>query len=119
MAGRPSNRGVRARRQARITGCVGFVLAACLPIVLFGRTITTIAQAFRFDLTYLLTGWSPWVLMGLGLLCFIPVALDEIRDRRFYRNGSGAWAGWGVTLYLLGFALATQVTQIAGSLGSG
>jgi hypothetical protein len=25
----------------------------------------------------------------------------------------GAWFGWGVTLYLLGFALATQVAQIA------
>jgi hypothetical protein len=29
-----------------------------------------------------------------------------------HRPGTGAWAGWGVTLYLLGFALATQVAQI-------
>jgi hypothetical protein len=43
------------------------------------------------------------------------VAASHLRDpdRRFARRGTNAWAGWGVTLYLLGFALATQVAQIA------
>ena len=39
------------------------------------------------------------------------------RDRRFYGPGSAAWVGWGISLYLLGFGLATQVAQIADSLG--
>ena len=47
-------------------------------------------------------------------MCFVIVAVVDLRDRdrRFYGPGSGAWAGWGITLYLLGFALATQVAQI-------
>ena len=30
----------------------------------------------------------------------------------------GAWLGWAITLYLLGFALATQVAQIADGLSA-
>ena len=53
---------------------------------------------------------------GLGLLCAIPVAVAHWRDRegRFYSTGSAAWSGWGVTLYVLGFGLASQVAQIHG-----
>ena len=40
------------------------------------------------------------------------------RERRFYGRAMGAWYGWGVTLYLLGFALATQVAQIADGLSA-
>ena len=43
-------------------------------------------------------------------------AIEALRDpdRRFVRRGTNAWWGWGVSLYLLGFMLATQVQQIAG-----
>ena len=51
----------------------GFVGAAALPIVLWHRVIADIASEFRLDAKYLITGWSPWVLMALGLLCFVPV----------------------------------------------
>jgi len=120
MAGRPLGRDERLRRRARRTGAVGVLAAALLPVVLFGRVIGEIASNFRLEFSYLVTGWAPWVLMGLGLLCAIPVAVNDLRnrDRRFYTPGSGAWAGWGVTLYLLGFALATQVSQITDSLSS-
>lgn len=120
MAGRPLGRDELARRRARRVGAVGVLAAALLPVVLFGRVIADIAAAFRFEFSYLVTGWSPWVLMALGLLCAIPIAIHDLRDRerRFYSPGTGAWAGWGVTLYLLGFALATQVSQIADSLSS-
>ena len=58
--------------------------------------------------------------MGLGLACALPPTLERRRDRerRFYRRGTGAWYGWGVTLYILGFALATQVAQIADGLSA-
>jgi hypothetical protein len=121
MAGRPLGRDELARRRARRVGAAGFLIALVLPVILFGRVIGAIASSFRFELSYLVTGWAPWVLMALGLACAIPIAVADWRDRehRFYRPGTGAWAGWGVTLYLLGFALATQVSQIAASLSSG
>ena len=61
------------RRRARRVGAVGFAGAAALPIVLWHRVIADIAGEFRLDAQYLITGWSPWVLMALGLLCFVPV----------------------------------------------
>jgi hypothetical protein len=106
------------RRRARRFGAAAFVVAVALPVALWHRTVTAIAGDFRLELDYLVTGWSPWVLMGLGLVCFVPVALRDWRDpaRRFHARGTGAWSGWGVTLYLLGFLLATQVGQIADAL---
>ena len=105
---------------ARRSGPVVFVAAAALPVVLWHRVIADIASQFRLEPTYLLTGWTCWALMALGLLCLVPAALADWRDRRrrFYRRGTGAWYGWGITLYLLGFALATQVAQIADGLSA-
>jgi heme/copper-type cytochrome/quinol oxidase subunit 1 len=120
MASRRAAAEQARRRQARRVGAAGFVTAVALPIVLWHRVIGDIASEFRIDARYLVTGWSPWVLMVLGLCCFIPVVLADWRDRdrRFYRAGTGAWFGWGITLYLLGFALATQVAQIADGLSA-
>jgi len=108
----------RARRRARRVGAAGFLLAAVLPVVLWHRVIGGIASEFRLDLRYLVTGWAPWVLMLMGRGCFVAVMARDWRapDRRFYAPGSGALMGWGVTLYLLGFLLATQVAQIVGEL---
>lgn len=108
-------REILARRRARHTGVVGFLAALALPVVLWHDVIADIASQFTFDLRYLVTGWSPWVLMVLGLTCLATAGVIDWRqrDRRFYGPGSAAWVGWGVSLYLLGFGLATQVAQIA------
>jgi hypothetical protein len=105
---------------ARRSGPVVFLGAVALPAVLWHRVVADIASQFRLEPTYLLTGWTCWVLMGLGLLCLVPPAVVDWRDRerRFYRRGTGAWYGWGVTLYVLGFALASQVAQIADGLSA-
>ena len=102
------------RRAVRVSAAL-LLGAICLPILLWHDVVIDIASVFRLDWRYLLMGWTPWVLMTLGLVCFIPVGVSHLRDpdRRFARRGTNAWAGWGVTLYLLGFALATQVAQIA------
>jgi hypothetical protein len=105
---------------ARRSGPVVFVAAAALPVVLWHRVVADIASQFRLDPAYLLTGWSCWALVALGLACLVAAGLHEWRDRerRLYRCRAGAWFGWGVTLYLLGFALATQVAQIADGLSA-
>src|SRR3954469_17011379 len=108
-----------SRRQARRTGAVGFTAALALPILLWHRVIAAIASEFHLDVRYLVAGWAPWVLMALGLVCLAVAGFIDWRERarRFYGPGSAAWVGWGLSLYLLGFALATQVAQIAESLG--
>jgi hypothetical protein len=118
-AGSRLQREQAARRRARRTGAIGFALALALPVALWHRTVAAIASEFRLDARYLITGWAPWALMALGLLCLAIAGIIDwrTRDRRFYGPGSAAWVGWGISLYLLGFGLATQVAQIADSLG--
>jgi hypothetical protein len=108
-----------ARRRARRTGALGFLGALALPILLWHRVIAAIASEFHLDVRYLVAGWAPWALMAMGLLCLAVAGVIDWRERerRFYGPGSAAWVGWGLSLYILGFALATQVAQIADSLG--
>ncbi|HEX3319011.1 MAG TPA: hypothetical protein VHR88_13395 [Solirubrobacteraceae bacterium] len=103
----------RRRRQARVVGAIGFLVALGLPIVLWHRAMELIAAAYTLKASYF-TGLVPWLLMGAGLLFFVPVAWSAGRspDSRWYPRARNAYAGWGITLYLLGFALATQVAQI-------
>ena len=74
-----------------------------------------IAEEFRFEFEYLVTGWTAYALIALGLLFFLPVLLSigRMPDSRFYPRSRGAYAGWGVSLYTLGVMLATQVATIA------
>jgi hypothetical protein len=105
------------RRQARRTGALGFIAAAVAPWLLWHRAVSFVARDFRFDIAYL-SGWVPWLLIVLGLLFLIPVTLSAGRDPggRWYPRGRNAYAGWGVTLYILGCALALQVAQITQDL---
>jgi hypothetical protein len=103
----------KRRRQARAVGAAGFLVAAVAPALLFHRVIADIAHEFRLDLRYLVE-WAPWVLLVLGLAFLLPVAysagLDP--DSRYFPRFRRAYAGWGITLYLLGIGLATQVAQL-------
>ncbi len=113
--GRKPRKSVAAeRRRSQLVGLVGVVLAALLPVYLWHDVVADISRIEGWSWTTA-AGWSPWVLMALGLLCGIPIGLEHLRrERRFHRPGVGAWVGWGVSLYLLGFGLATQVAQIHG-----
>ena len=107
------------RRTARRVGFAGFALAVALPAVLWHRAIGLVATDFRFELGYLLTGWTAYALIVLGLLFCIPVVLSVGRDpgSRLYARSRQAYAGWAVVLYLLGMVLASQVQQIAETPG--
>ncbi len=102
----------------RAASGVGIAAAAALPAALWHGVVAAIASEFRLEPAYLITGWTCWALMALGVACLVPPAVEAWRDpgHRFHRRGTGAWYGWGVTLYVLGFALATQVAQIADGL---
>ena len=107
------------RRTARLVGLVGFLAAAALPPLLWHRAIAAIAADFRIEIPYL-TGWLAYVLIAIGLLFFVPVLVSIGRrpDSRLYPRARNAYAGWGISCYLLGLALATQVAQIAAGPGA-
>ena len=86
-----------------------------MPVVLWHRPMSMIAEEFRLDFEYLVTGWTAYTLIGLGLLFFVPVVISIGRrpDSRLYPRSRGAYLGWGVSLYTLGIMLATQVAAIA------
>jgi hypothetical protein len=87
-----------------------------MPVVLWHRSISAIASDFRFELNYLVTGWTAYALIGLGLLFFVPVLISIGRnpESRLYPRSRNAYAGWGVSLYLLGVILASQVAAVTG-----
>ncbi len=104
-----------SRRTSQVVGAVGFVIAALLPVALWHRAIAVIASDFRLELEYLVTGWTAYTLIGLGLLFAIPVVVSTGRSPtdRLYPRSRQAYAGWAVTFYLLGFALASQIAPLA------
>jgi hypothetical protein len=110
-----AERARRARRNAQLAGVVGFVGAAALPIVLWHDAIALLASDFHIQLGTLITGWLGYGLILAGLACAIPVMLSIGRapDSRLYPRSRNALAGWGVSLYLLGMALAVQVAAVA------
>ncbi|CAN5157704.1 hypothetical protein BH18ACT12_BH18ACT12_24570 [soil metagenome] len=112
---RTGSRDQLERRTAQLVGAVSFLLAALLPFVLWRRAMAAVASDFRLDFTYLVTGWTGYGLIALGLLFSVPVLLSIGRspESRLYARGRGAYAGWAAVLYLLGVLLASQVAQIA------
>jgi hypothetical protein len=108
----------RARRNARLIGLAGFLAAVALPLVLWHRAIAMIAADFRLDANYLLTGWLGYTLIAAGLLFLLPVLISIGRnpESRLYPQSRNALLGWGVSLYLLGLAIAVQVATISRGL---
>jgi hypothetical protein len=104
------------RRQARWLGALGFTVALVLPVVLFHRVVEILARQPKLELQYL-TGWTPWLLLAGGLAFLLPVAWSAGMDpeSRWFPRARAAYAGWGVSLYLLGFLLAWQVARIQGA----
>ena len=106
------------REQAQVAGMLGFAAAIALPIALWHHAMTMLAASFRPTLYYFLTGWTPFGLIALGLVMFVPVvySIGLSSYAPAYPRRRNAYAGWGITLYLLGLALATQVAAITHGL---
>jgi hypothetical protein len=104
----------RDRKNARLVGLAGFLIAAALPPLLWHRAIAAIASDFRVEVDYIVTGWTGYGLIALGLLFFIPVVVSIGRtpESRLYPRSRNAYAAWGICLYLLGIALASQVAAV-------
>ena len=104
----------RSRRNAQLVGLVGFLIAATLPPLMWHSAMGAIASDFRLELEYLVTGWTGYGLIAAGLLFLVPVVVSIGRtpESRLYPRSRNAYAGWGVVLYLLGIALASQVAAV-------
>lgn len=122
MTGARQQRSLRAtprdeldRRTARWVGLGGLAIAGMLPVALWHRAIGIVAEDFRLELAYLVTGWTAYALIFAGLLFSVPVVLSIGRrpESRLYPRSRAAYAAWGSVLYLLGMLLASQVGQIA------
>ena len=107
-----------SRRRDRVVGTIGYCAAAAAPPLLWHEVVADIAAEFRLNVAYLVAEWTPWVLLAAALCFLAPVAWSAGRNPagRWYPRARNAYAAWGITLYLLGTALAVQVAQIhAGS----
>jgi hypothetical protein len=95
----------------RSSAYAGYLLAAALPVLLWHHAIGAIASDFRLELGYLVTGWTGYALIGVGLMLLLPVAWSTGRrpDSPLYPRLRNAYMGWGVSLYIMGAALASQV----------
>jgi hypothetical protein len=104
-----------AARSAQLTRGSAFLALAAGPWVVFHRVLGEVLAGFRLDLGYFVAVLSPWLLITGGIAFLAPVAWSAGADPegRFYPRARGAYLGWGVTLYLLGIALAGMVAQLA------
>src|SRR5688572_18992741 len=85
-----------SRRDAQLVGAAGFLAAALLPIALWHRAISIVASDFRLELEYLVTGWTAYGLIALGLTFLVPVVLSIGRtpESRLYPRSRNAYVAW-------------------------
>jgi hypothetical protein len=102
------------KRDARRLGFAGLALAALVPLGVWHGTILAVAQAFHFDLGYFVTGWTAWLLIAGGLAFFVPVVISIGLSpySQLYPRSRNSCIGWGASLYVMGCALATQMSQM-------
>ena len=100
----------------RHVGLAGFALAAAAPLLLWHHPIEVMADDFRLNAGYIVTGWSGYILIASGLLLMVPVLVSVGLgpDSRFYPRSRNVFIGWGTSLYILGVALASIVGSAVG-----
>ena len=116
---RPAPHDGISRRTARLLGWAGLIAGLVGPLVVWRKAIRAVSTDFTWDLDYLVMGWTGYVLIAAGLLFMLPVVISigHRPDSRLYPRSRNAYAGWGISLYLLGCGISVQVAQIASGLG--
>jgi hypothetical protein len=94
---------------------LAFLCAAAVPVALWHHAIAAIAEDFRLEPGYL-TGWSGFGLIAAGLVLLLPVVWSARLSpgSRRYPRLRNAYKGWGVSLYVMGLALSSQVAAAVG-----
>ncbi len=94
-------------------GAGGFLAAAALPLLLWHHAMESVARDFRLEIDYL-SGWTGYLLIALGLIFFLPVvvSIGRLPNSRLYPRSRNAYSAWGICLYVLGFAIASQVAAV-------
>jgi hypothetical protein len=101
----------------RLGALLALAVFSAAPFVVFEHTVRDAATNFRVEFEYLVSGWTPWLLIVVGALCFVPVVVSI--GRSAYSRWSlppgirTAYEIWGATLYILGVLLLTQTAQIS------
>jgi hypothetical protein len=99
-----------------MSALAAFVLAAATPLLLWHHPIEAMADDFRLNAGYIVTGWSGYILIASGLLLMLPVLVSVGLgpDSRLYPRSRNVFIGWGTSLYILGVALASIVGSAVG-----
>jgi hypothetical protein len=105
--------------RSRLAALLALAILSAAPFVVFQHTVSDAATNFRVDFNYLVSGWAPWLLIVVGVLCFVPVVVSMGRSA-FSRWSlppgiQHAYETWGAILYLLGVLLLTQTSQVSGA----
>ena len=83
------------RLSLRMSALAAFILAAAAPLLLWHHPIEAMADDFRLNAGYILTGWSGYTLIASGLLLMLPVLVSVgLRpDSRLYPRSRNVFIG--------------------------
>jgi hypothetical protein len=104
-------------RSTQLWSIAVFGIALAAPVVLWHHAIGRMAADFHLEAGYLVTGWTGYALIALGLALLLPVVVSVGRhpDSRLYPRSRNAFLSWGTSLYLLGTMLASIVGSAVGT----
>lgn len=105
---------VQRSKGGRVRGFVGLLAAVALPAALWHELIASLVESFQLEAGYLLTAWSGFALMALGVVAIVPVVWSSGTSpaSRRHPRSRNALSTWGTSLYLLGLLLVVQLASI-------
>lgn len=84
------------------------------PLALWHNVLASILASFHWNLTYVASELSPWLLLAAGVAFLVPVAVSTGRspESRLYPRARRSFIAWGTSVYLLGVILAVEVAAV-------
>jgi MFS superfamily sulfate permease-like transporter len=89
------------------------VLLTAVPVTLGYRVLSDVLASFHWSFAYI-PEIAPWLLLLAGVAFLVPVAASAGLDpeSRFYPRDRRAYYAWGVSLYVLGAAMAIELFEV-------